>query len=191
MTIDERTAIPSASASSPQPSALQPAGLSRRLGAMVYDGLLVIGVLAIATVPFIPLLHGRVLVAEEVGALAYVYRAWQLILLAAFFGFFWTRSGQTIGMLAWRLRVERLDGSLLRWPDALKRIGFLFALSVVPLAGYWLVAGGSSRTLRGIETVLAVVPVSLAYVSMLFDRERRAWHDRMTRTRVVVLPKGK
>ena len=38
-----------------------------------------------------------------------------------FFGYFWTKSGQTIGMRAWRLKVQTHQGNLISWPQAIIR----------------------------------------------------------------------
>ncbi|MFL6577332.1 MAG: RDD family protein, partial [Povalibacter sp.] len=81
-----------------------------------------------------------------------------------FFGWPWTRRGQTVGMTAWRLKLERADGSLVSWTDAIKRLGGAFvSLAVLGLGYFWI----------------------------WIDREGLAWHDRWTATRVVVLPKRK
>jgi uncharacterized RDD family membrane protein YckC len=37
--------------------------------------------------------------------------------------------------------------------------------------------------------LLSWLPLGLGYFWILFDREGRAWHDRLSRTRVVLLPK--
>lgn len=90
---------------------------------------------------------------------------YQLYLLAAiflFFGWFWVHGGQTLGMRAWRLRVTREDGSALSWGDALLR--FLAAVPALLCAG-------------------------LGYLWILIDRDRLAWHDRISHTRVVRMPK--
>jgi uncharacterized RDD family membrane protein YckC len=82
--------------------------------------------------------------------------------IALFFVWFWTRSGQTLGMQSWRLRLEREDGRLIDWRTGLARL-CLATVSFLCLGlGYWWI---------------------------LVDRDRRAWHDRLTATRVVVLPK--
>jgi uncharacterized RDD family membrane protein YckC len=65
-------------------------------------------------------------------------------------------------MASWRLRVEREDGALLTWGDTVKRLA---------------------------AALLSWLPLGLGYFWILFDREGRAWHDRLSRTRVVVLPK--
>ena len=87
-----------------------------------------------------------------------------LAIVILFFGLFWTRRGQTLGMTAWRLRVEREDGSLLNWADVIKRLAAATVSLVLAFAGYWWI---------------------------WIDRDKLAWHDRWTRTRVVVLPKNR
>ena len=139
------------------------AGLLRRLGAMLYDGLLLIGVLMVATALFLPLTGGEAVVSGRNPMLGWVYRAALLALIAGFFGVFWTLRGQTLGMASWRLRVEREDGALLGWGDTLRRLGW---------------------------ALVSLLPLGLGFLWILFDPERRAWHDRLSRTRVVVLPKG-
>jgi uncharacterized RDD family membrane protein YckC len=145
---------------------MQPsAGVLRRLGAMLYDTLLVLAVMMIVTaVFFLPITGGEALTAERFGPLEYVYRVVLLIVIVIFFGSFWTRRGQTLGMAAWRLKLLRIDGSLPGWGDTLRR-----------LAGAcvsWLALG-------------------LGYWWIWIDRDRLAWHDRWSGTRVVVLPKRK
>jgi len=48
--------------------------------------------------------------------------AWNIIWVGFFFIFFWARSGQTLGMKAWRLRVQNTDGSLINQTTGLKRL---------------------------------------------------------------------
>lgn len=138
------------------------AGLLRRLGAMLYDALLLLGVLMVATALFLPLTGGEAVDAQQPLALGLVYRALMLLLVVGFFGLFWTRSGQTLGMASWRIKVEREDGRLLGWGDTLRRLGW---------------------------ALVSLLPLGLGFLWVPFDSGRRAWHDRLSRTRVVVLPK--
>jgi len=139
-----------------------PAGLLRRLGALLYDTLLLLALFMVATAVMLPLTGGEAITPAGHPALEFVYRAVLLVLLVGFYGLFWTRRGQTLGMASWRLRVEREDGSLLTWADTVRRL----AAATVSLAA-----------------------AGLGFLWILFDPERRAWHDRWTRTRVVLLPK--
>lgn len=138
-----------------------PAGLLRRLGALLYDGLLLLAVLMVATALFLPFTGGEALEAGTRPALEVVYRSVLALLVVGFYGLFWTRRGQTLGMASWRLRIEREDGGLLTWADTLRRLAW---------------------------AVLSLLPAGLGYLWILFDPRRRAWHDRMSRTRIVVLP---
>ncbi|MGB1263807.1 MAG: RDD family protein [Cognaticolwellia sp.] len=47
---------------------------------------------------------------------------WKLAWVAFFFIWFWSKSGQTLGMKAWRLKVQNQDGSLINKTTALKRL---------------------------------------------------------------------
>ena len=140
------------------------AGVLRRFGAMLYDTLLVaLAVLPITTAIFL-LFTREAITPSGSGVVERVYQAALLLVIVLFFGVFWTWSGQTVGMLAWRLRVERSDGALLTWRDALLR-----------LAG----------------ACVSLAPLGLGYFWILIDRDGLAWHDRWSGTRVVVLPKRK
>jgi uncharacterized RDD family membrane protein YckC len=139
------------------------AGLLRRMGAMVYDALLVIAVLMVGTALFLPFTGGEAISLEVSGpGLYYLYQAFRIVLIVGFFGLFWTRRGQTLGMAAWRIRLERDDGRKLTWGDALTRLA---------------------------AACLSWLPAGLGFLWLLVDRKRLAWHDRLTHTRVIVEPK--
>ncbi|ATJ81370.1 RDD family protein [Halomonas beimenensis] len=144
-----------------------PAGLGRRLGAMLYDGLLVLAiwiVIAAAHVAVSRLVLG--LSPEQVGAGAAQVLSLRLLLVASAFAFFaysWTRGGMTLGMQAWRLRVQTPDGHSITLLQSLMRF----------LVG-----------------ALSFLPLGLGHLWVLFDAERRSWADIASGTRVVVLPKA-
>lgn len=47
---------------------------------------------------------------------------WKLAWVSFFFVWFWSKSGQTLGMKAWRLRVQNRDGSLISKTTGAKRL---------------------------------------------------------------------
>jgi uncharacterized RDD family membrane protein YckC len=143
---------------------LPPSGLFRRLGALLYDSLLLLALLMIGTACFLPFTGGEALRFDTFPVLTLIHRLVLVLLIVAFYGVFWRRRGQTLGMASWRLRVEREDGSLLEWRDVVLRIG----------------AG-----------VLSLLPAGLGWAWILVDRDKRAWHDRLSHTRVVVLPRDR
>jgi len=151
------------------PETIRPvrAGLARRVGAMFYDSLLVFAVTWTVTAAVIGM---RVWFSGAAAIQSHAERAASGLLLqiplilavAGFFVWFWTRSGQTLGMQSWRLRLETEEGELLDARQALARLGI---------------------------AILSFACLGLGYWWILVDPQRRAWHDRLTNTRVVVLPK--
>lgn len=137
------------------------AGLLRRLGALFYDTLLLAALLMAVTAALLPLSGGEAIDATRNPLLEWVYRAALLASVVLYYGIPWTRRGQTLGMAAWHLRLERTDGSLSRWPDVLKRLS---------------------------AAALSLLPAGLGWWWMLVDPARLAWHDRLSGTRVVLTP---
>lgn len=85
----------------------QNAGLMRRIGAMLYDGLLILALLFISTLPFIGMRDGEPVDPSD----NWLYQLVLFLVIYGFFVGFWTRSGRTLGMQSWRLQLENLDGS--------------------------------------------------------------------------------
>lgn len=137
----------------------QAAGFLRRLGAMLYDALLVLALLFIATIPFIALRAGEPVEPGE----NLLYQVTLLVLIFGFFVGFWSRSGRTLGMQSWGLRVETASGDIPSFAQASLR--FLIAV----LSG---AAGG------------------LGFLWQLWDKDKMTWHDRFSGTRLVHYPKN-
>ena len=125
-------------------------GLLRRLAALVYDTLLLFAVLFAATVPAVIVTGG-----EAVGPNHPAFTAYLLAVSYLYFGWCWTRSGQTLGMRAWRMRVRTREGEPLGWGRSLVR--FTAAMVSIGAAG-----------------------IGLLWVA--FDRERLSLHDRLSAT---------
>ena len=140
----------------PTPAAAVRPGLLRRLAALVYDSLLLFALLFAATVPVLIATGGR-----AVGPNEPAYTAWLLAVSYLYLGWSWTRSGQTLGMRAWRMRVCTPEGELLGWRHALAR--FAAALVSIGAAG-----------------------IGLLWVA--FDRDRLSLHDRLSGTVLEMLP---
>ena len=99
---------------------------------MLYDGLLVLALMILATIPFVAMQGG-----EPVEPGDPLYQVAMLLVAWAFFVGFWTRSGRTLGMQSWRLQVETADGN--RPGIGAATLRFLGAiLSWLPLGlGFW------------------------------------------------------
>jgi uncharacterized RDD family membrane protein YckC len=113
-------------------SELPAAGLLRRLAACVYDWMLVLAIMMVASVPVVASLD------DAIGPGNPYYQISLLGIAVVFFAGFWSYNGQTPGMRAWRLRVVHKDG---RSPPHLGQclMRFLYAgISVLGAGcGFW------------------------------------------------------
>lgn len=134
---------------------MENAGLGRRMGAVLYDGLLVFGLLCLGTMPFVWLSGGEVAPGTLSHQLTLLVIAW------AFYAGFWSHYGRTLGLQSWRLRIETFDGAR------------------PPL---W------RSTLRFFAALLSWLPAGLGFWWQLWDRDRLAWHDRLSGTRLRRVP---
>ncbi|MCC6074777.1 RDD family protein [Pseudomonas sp. GCM10022188] len=152
------------------PGDFPPASLIRRLAAMFYDFLLCVALLLVVGLIYQQGILRLVYSGEELMALSQagaldvdpILASLMLVSLFAFFAKFWTHNGQTLGMQVWGIRVQNPDGSAIDLWQALLR--FFVAIAS------WLCLG-------------------LGYLWMLWDKDKRTWHDRYSESVVVQLPK--
>lgn len=137
---------------SPVPS---PASFPRRLGALFYDSFLLLGLLFLATALILPFNGGQAFDSGHP-----LYRVYLLTVAFVFFGWFWTRGGQTLGMKAWGIKLCAADGLAVTWRQALVR--FSVASATLGLGLLWA----------------------------LVDRRNCGWHDRMSDTRLCLTQTG-
>ncbi|WP_173425425.1 RDD family protein [Photobacterium kishitanii] len=110
--------------------------LLRRLGAWFYDTLIVAAILmvagALAMAIVAALLHiGILTLGDYQDASDYLisdptasalYSAYLAIVIIGFYSYFWTQAGQTLGMRAWKLKLQNEDGSRIKITQAFIRI---------------------------------------------------------------------
>lgn len=147
---------------SPSTAEFQTAGLLRRLVALLYDLLLLIGLWVLMSALLLLVTGGRLADADRPIWLLLALRILLAVTTAGFFVGFWTHGGQTLGMRAWRLRLVTRDGGPVGYRQALRRLA---------------------------AACLALAPAGLGLWWMLIDPQRRAWHDRLSGTRLIVVPK--
>ena len=98
--------------------------LGRRLASALYDLLLVIALVVVATFPFL-----AVMGEATSGWRRHALQFWVLAVAGAYFAWFWTHGGQTLPMKTWRLRLVRGDGA----PVSLARAVHRYLLAVLGL----------------------------------------------------------
>lgn len=153
---------------------LPPAGLFRRLAALVYDTLIILAIEMMAAGIVIAI----VFALNAAGVLSYgeyvdaadmlskhpvmspIFTLYLAVVWIYFFVFFWTRAGQTLGMRAWKLQVrDAKNGSPITVTQALIR--------------------------------LATSGFGLANLTVPIDPKKRGFHDMWAKTEVIVLPKAR
>ena len=160
----------------PVDGALTAPGLPRRLACFLYEGVLLFGVVMLAGLLYGVLTQQRHALVGSTGLQVFL-----VFVLGAYFVVFWSRSGQTLAMLTWHIRVVTASGQpvsparaacryLLAW------IWFVPALASVYLAG--LKGGGPMAA-----AVLAGVVGYAALTRLRADRQY--WHDAVCGTRLV------
>jgi uncharacterized RDD family membrane protein YckC len=169
-----------------EPPASVPAGALRRFAALVYDLLLLLAVLFLGTVALLPFTGGEAITPQDSGPWEYAYRSYLAALALGFFGVSWTRSGQTLGMMAWKIRLERRDGTRLDWLCSARRLAIGAAIVLAAVTGVWLLRrpAGSAAWLAGLALQL---PALFNYLWMRRGAAGATLHDRLSGCRVVRL----
>ena len=132
---------------------LIPAPFLRRLAAMVYDSFIVFSFLLLATTFALIINKGKSLLPYQGLFLTYLF-----ISTGLFLGWFWTRGGQTLGMLSWKIKLVDDKGQKIHWARAFLR----YTLSI-PSIGLG----------------------AIGLIWCLFDKDKQSLHDRLAKTKVV------
>jgi len=143
------------------------AALWRRLAAMVYDSIVILAIWII--VGFLVLStfgidQAQVVENDQVVMDPY-YRItlFSSMLLSAylFFAWFWTHSGQTLGMQAWKLRVQNADGSAISYKQSLIRfVTAPFSLLLIGAGYFYMFFNPAKLTLPDLLSHSVVVKMS-------------------------------
>ncbi len=113
---------------------MSPPNLIRRLAAIVYDALLLISVLFVATALILPLNAGQAISHSQM----VFYWLYLLIISFLFYGWFWTHGGQTLGLRAWNIQVLTIQGEQISWFHAFLRFSTaILSWSALGLGFFW------------------------------------------------------
>ena len=138
----------------------EPAPLWRRLAAASYDAIVLAALWMLTAAVLVPLSGGAITSDRPAW-----HAAFQLCLLAVgygFFGWFWTRDGQTLGMLAWRVKLmDSRGGGRVNWGQTL---------------------------IRYLAAIVSWAAIGFGFWWSLWDPEHKTWHDRLSKTELVKAP---
>ena len=91
-----------------------------------------------------------------------IYRLVLVLVVYSFYVGFWTRSGRTLGMQSWGLQLESENGE-------------------TPTL--------TAASIRFFAAIISWAPAGLGFFWSLWDKDKLAWHDRISGTRLVYYPK--
>lgn len=164
-----------------------------RVVAIVYDGMLILALLflvgTVLTVIGTLMTMQTGTQSSEAQSLPTWYQNFIMtpsfvLTLVAFYGLFWRRGGQTLGMQTWRLKTVNNTGHLLTWGQSFKRI---LAACLIPL-----LCGIIGSLIDGSRAVL-LASIFLGwifnYVFCLFNRRGLAVQDMLSNTITLKMPK--
>ena len=120
---------------------------------IVYDFVIVISLLMLATL--LTMLAGfgdRTAMKDPIYTL-YLFSIWFFYL-----AWFWHKGGMTVGMRAWRVKIEDESGNRPGWGKA---------------------------TIRFLASLLSAAAVGIGFAWALLDSRNRTWHDFLSGTRLV------
>lgn len=159
------------------------AGFWRRIAAVVYDALILVSLLMLATAlaTLFSELIAPGLNTRQPDALRH-HPAFHLWLLAWWFGYYswsWRKGGQTVGMRAWRLRLlSQLGNRPSHWQIAIRLAIAAFAAALLLAAYKLLEAYGQQSGGRWLFGLLLLLQLPMAAIQ-----------DKFSHTDVRVLPK--
>lgn len=129
-------------------------GWLRRVASLVYDLLLLVAVMMLAALVFL-MVFGDATAAPK----RYIFQFYLWLVSAAYFVLNWMRSGQTLAMQTWRIKVTDQSGARLSANQAMQRY------------------------------ILASVFFGLTFVWAFFDRSGLYLHDRLSGTKLSLVAK--
>ena len=140
---------------------LKAAPLWRHLLAILYDSLLIIPLFMAVTALWVSVWGPTNDALTQTVPAPLQWVSWSLVLFL-FFGLFWRKSGQTLGMQAWRIKLISEDGGQPTWQQvALRMIGASLSFGICGAGFLW-----------------RFMPPGYRY-----------WHDTLSGTALVLLPK--
>jgi uncharacterized RDD family membrane protein YckC len=174
------THTPASTNSDTQPTtpSYSPPSIWRRIMAMVYEGMVLFGVVFFFGYVFDTLTqsrHGLVLRHER--------QLWLMMAMGLYFVWFWVKSGQTIALKTLQMQVGTTINQRITWSSACLRYVFSW-LSLWPqtpvLIGFMLLN-------QDIPFWMGI-PYPLGFAWCLIDKHQRTWHDLLSKTRLWYVP---
>ena len=131
---------------------IQAVGLVCRIAIMFYDSILLIALLFFASLPVAVPLEMTIDHPYYPIYILYIH-----LVAFLFFGWCWTRGGQTLGSKTWKIKLVADSGNKVTWKHAL---------------------------LRYLGSILCWLSLGIGFLWCYTNKERRAWNDIISKTRL-------
>ena len=129
-------------------------GLLRRMAAIFYDSILLSAVLFFSTLIIIPFTHG-----QAVSSGNQLFNIYIFCISCLYFTWQWTHGGQTLGMLAWKIKLKGIES---------ENIGI------------------KKATIRFLLAIISLIFFGAGFIWSLFDPDKLAFHDRYSGTFLII-----
>jgi uncharacterized RDD family membrane protein YckC len=153
-----------------------PAGLARRFAAFLYEGVLLFGVVFFAGFLYSVLTRQQHALQGRSGLGVFLF-----LVLGLYFVGFWTRSGQTLAMKTWHLRVVDAGGQPLAWRRAVLRYLLSWLWFLPALISVWALGLHGGGAILG--SLIAGVAAYLLIARL--HPQRQFLHDTIAGSRVI------
>ena len=117
---------------------------------MIYDSLLIFAILFAATAILLAFNHGEAIESNP------YFNLYLIFSVFTFYAWFWQKSGQTLGMRIWKIRIISEYGGNPGWGISFLRLGF---------------------------AMVSLLCLGLGYFWRLF--RPYTWHDKLSQTRII------
>ncbi len=142
--------------------------IKRRIALNLYEMLVLFGVLAFTFL--VP--HLIIGVLFEVTAPSAILMAHVYLVLAFYFMWYWTKTGQTLAMQTWRIQLVNIDGAIMKRSQALMRfaIGSLWLIPAALLLFINIKLNPSMSMGGSVSIIFFSITLFLWPLSAIFDR---------------------
>jgi uncharacterized RDD family membrane protein YckC len=151
--------------------------IMRRVAVLPYEGLLLLAFVLIISFPIAGL---KGLTLE--GIPHFVYQAYLFLIVGLFYTWFWRRSGQTLPMKTWRMRITDRNGKLITRARAWARYVSAMLFYGPPCVGILLIF--FPQRISPIITMWCFLPMVATILAARFDGDKQFLHDRLAGTRI-------
>ncbi len=153
-------------------------GVRRRLAGIAYESLLLLGVLSVTfMIPHLALGMGLNFIVP-----GWVLLIHLLLVLGAYFLWYWHKGGQTLAMQTWKMQLVRADGGT----PSINQLVLRFVLAwTIPFLMMFALQQLIAHLQHEVPHWYPVLGGCVGLLWAFFDRDRQFLHDRLAGTQII------